>query len=132
MRKILILTVFLTFIGAIPLHASEEASPSEDKAVSSDPKALTPKQVSQEMAELWCAKMEQCSQDKSMSVKECQKILFKSFKAGFDRQPKDKPLQLERAGFDQCKTNVAKGTCEGLKGAKALPGCEFISLLSQQ
>jgi hypothetical protein len=125
MRKILTLALLLSFFGGLPLRAEEQAAPAE-------PKALNSKQISQEMAEVWCAKMEQCSQDKSMSLKECHKILFKSFKAGFDRQPKDKPIQLERSGFDQCKTNVAKGTCEGLKGAKALPGCEFISLLSQQ
>jgi hypothetical protein len=129
MRKILtlaLLIVLLGFLGTLPLRAEQEAAPA-----AAEPKALTSKQVSQEMAEVWCAKMEQCAQEKSMSVKECQKILFKSFKTGFDRQPKDKPIQLERAGFDQCKTNVAKGTCEGLKGAKALPGCEFISLLGQ-
>lgn len=129
MRKILILALMLSFFGSQPLRAEEEvAAPTEAKAAP----ALTPKQVSQEMAEVWCAKMEQCSQDKSMSVKECQKILFKSFKTGFDRQPKDRPIQLERPGFDQCKTNVAKGSCESLKGAKSLPGCEFISLLGQQ
>ncbi len=129
MRKILtlaLLIMLLGFLGALPLRAEEEKAPAASEA-----KGLTSKQVSLEMAEVWCAKMEQCAPDKSMSVKECQKILFKSFKTGFDRQPKDKPIQLERAGFDQCKTNVAKGTCEGLKGAKALPGCEFISLLGQ-
>ncbi len=125
MRKILTLALLLSFFGALPLRAEEEAAPAE-------PKGLTSKQISQEMAEVWCAKMDQCAQEKSMSVKECQKILFKSFKAGFDRQPKDKPIQLERAGFDQCKTNVSKGSCEALKGAKSLPGCEFISLLGQQ
>lgn len=131
MRKILVLTVFLSFLGSLPLGAAEEkAAPAP--AAPAESKGLSSKIVSQEMAELWCSKMEQCSQDKSMSVKECQKILFKSFKAGFDRQPKDKPIQLEREGFDQCKANVSKGTCEGLKGAKSLPGCEFINLLSQQ
>jgi len=125
MRKILTLALLLSFFGSLPLRAEEGPAPSE-------PKALTSKQVSQEMAETWCAKMEECSKEKSMSVKECQKILFKSFKAGFDRQPKEKPIQLERGSFDMCKTNVTKGTCEGLKGAKILPGCEFISLLGQQ
>ncbi|HCU23931.1 MAG TPA: hypothetical protein DF383_02850, partial [Deltaproteobacteria bacterium] len=87
--------------------------------------------ISQEMAVAWCKKMEECAPDKSMTVKECEKILYKSFKEGFDRLPKEQPIQLEQATFEECKANVAKGTCDSLKTAKALPACEFIGLLGK-
>jgi len=123
MKKIWLLAALAALLGAAPLQAEEEEV-KETKAPSS-------KQVSQEMAEVWCGKMEECDTKKEMSVKECQKILFASFKKGFGRLPKDKPLTIERSTLDQCKENISKGTCEGLKGAKSLPSCEFISLLGQ-
>ena len=96
-----------------------------------DAKLPTPKQVSSEMAEVWCAKMDECAKEKEMTVGECQKILFSSFKKGYDKIPKEQPLKVERSTLDQCKETVSKGTCESLKGSKSLPGCEFISLLGQ-
>lgn len=122
MKKIWILAVLVALLGTAPLQAEDEKE---------EVKPPSPKQVSQEMAQTWCGKMEECDPKKEMPVKECQKILFSSFKKGFDRIPKDKPLKIERATLDQCKENIGKGTCDALKGAKSLPSCEFISLLGQ-
>ncbi|MFO1464377.1 MAG: hypothetical protein U1F66_11445 [bacterium] len=121
MKKLWTLAVLTTLVLASGLHA-------EDKAPK-EAKPPTPKQISQEMAETWCAKMDECAKEKSMSIKECQKILFSSFKRGFDRLPKEQPLNLERGTLDQCKESIGSGSCDSLKGAKALPSCEFISRL---
>ena len=123
MKKIWILAALALTFASNSIRAAEE----EVKEV----KTPSPKQVSQEMAETWCVKMDECDPKKEMSVKECQKILFSSFKKGFDKIPKEKPLKIERVTLDQCKENIAKGTCDSLKGARSLPSCEFISLLGQ-
>ena len=118
MKNIWILALMALLLSPIAIRAEEE-----------EVKLPSPKQVSQEMAEVWCVKMDECAKTKEMTVKECQKILFSSFKKGFDRLPKDKPVKVERNVLDQCKETISQGTCESLKGAKALPSCEFISLL---
>jgi len=123
MRKIWILGVLVGTLCFGALRA-------EDGEVK-DTKAPSPKQISQEMSEVWCAKMEECAKDKSMPVKECEKILFGSFKKGFDQLPKAQPLNLDRGTLDQCKESIGKGSCESLKGARTLPSCEFMSRLGQ-
>ncbi len=83
------------------------------------------------MAEVWCDKMLECSQDKSLGVKECRKTLFDNFKNGFDALPKERKFDLPRPTYDECRQNIQKSSCEELKQAQSLPACEFISLLGQ-
>ena len=120
MKKVWILAAIAACLGVTQVRAED-----------AEPKAPSPKQVSQEMAQAWCGKMEECDPKKEMPVKECQKILFGSFKKGYERLPKEKPLVVERSTLDQCKESIGNGTCDSLKGAKSLAGCEFISLLGQ-
>lgn len=124
MKKIWILAVLAAMICASAVRAA-------DNKETKDAKLPSPKEISQEMAVAWCAKMDECSKDKSMGVKDCEKILVTSFKKGFDQLPKNQPLNLDRDTLDLCKDSIGKGTCDSLKGARSLNGCDFMSRLGQ-
>ncbi len=124
MKKIWILAVLTAMFCVGTARAEDNKEP---KAA----KLPNPKEISQEMAVAWCAKMDECAKDKSMGVKECERILVTSFKKGFDQLPKNQPLNLDRDTLDLCKDSIGKGSCESLKGAKSLNGCEFMSRLGQ-
>ncbi len=126
--------LFLWVLAAFSTSAfAEQASPGKAQA---DPApaaeaGLPKKLVSEEMSVVWCQKMQECSQDKSMGLKECQKVLFKSFKTGFENLPKGQTVEVKREGFEVCKKNILEGTCDALKKAHVIPGCEFISVLNR-
>jgi hypothetical protein len=100
-------------------------------AIAEEAKPMSPKEVSSGMAEVWCQKMEECAHDKSMKIEECRKILFKSFKDGFDNVPKEQKLEVSSQNYGQCVQSIKAGTCESLKVAQTLGGCEFISVLNR-
>jgi len=141
MRKIALLTCFLSLILACPLQAKDvkkeadpkktEAAPAAEKAESTDKGALSKKDISEGMSEVWCQKMEECSKDKSLGPIECRKMLFKTFKTGFDNVPKGQSIDVSKEKYDECMKNVQAGTCDSLKTAQTLPGCEFISQLNK-
>jgi|GEM_PF-2778529 len=128
MKKIALFTLFLTLLGVGRLMAEDET---EKAAPKDSPKTISQKDISQGMSEVWCQKMEECSKDKSMGPVECKKILFKSFKTGFDNIPKGQKVDVSRENYEECMKNVQAGTCENLKSAQTLPGCDFITLLNR-
>lgn len=105
------------------IHAEEAAKPV---------KAPKPKDISNGMAQTWCEKMKECAKESSMGPQECKKILYKSFMTGFDNAAKAQAkVEVSAETLDQCTQSVKAGTCDALKTAQTLPGCEFISLISK-
>lgn len=122
MKKIFLSTFLLLFLTSLSAWAKDEAPP----------KGLTDKEVSTEMAEVWCQKMVECAKDSNIGPIECKKLMYKNFKTGFENVPKGQQVQVTRESLDQCVSNVKKTTCVGLKGAQTISGCEFISQLGQE
>lgn len=114
----------LLLIFASPLRAEEAKA---EKPI----KPMSPKEVSNGMADVWCQKMTECAKDNSMGPRECKKILYKSFMSGFDNVAKDQKVDVMPQNFEECMKNVKAGTCEALKTAQTLAGCEFISAISK-
>ena len=119
--------LFLLFTVIVPPVLAAEG-PKEDAA---KPAGMSKKEISSGMSVVWCKKMEECAKDKSMAVGECQKILAKNFKEGLDNIPKGQKVEVTEETFDQCKQSIEAGTCDTLKTAHSLPGCDFITLLNR-
>ena len=125
MKKLIFFFLFLTTFGAFSAGA-EETKGEEPKAV-----GLSKKEISSGMSVVWCKKMEECAKDKAIATGECQKILSKNFKEGLDNIPKGQKVEVTSETFDQCKQSIEAGTCDALKSANSLPGCDFITLLNR-
>lgn len=125
MKKSAFLLLTLSFLSAAAFGAEE--SKKED----AKPAGLSKKEISSGMSVVWCKKMDECAKDKSMAVGECQKILAKNFKEGLDNIPKGQKVEVTSENFDQCKQSIEAGTCDTLKTAHSLPGCDFITLLNR-
>jgi len=118
MKSRILLSVIMLGIGLPGLSLSEEEIASK-------------KEVSKVMAEVWCSKMEQCVQSSEMGPKECRKVLNKSFLSGFDNVPDGQKIEVSKSTLKQCQESITKDTCEALKTAQTLPGCNFITYLNR-
>jgi hypothetical protein len=94
-------------------------------------KILGPSEVSEQMAETWCGKLAECTTSQEMGPKECRKVLKKSFQEGFKNVPEGLRIEVKSSGLSQCSENIKKNSCDSLKAAQTLPGCEFISQLNR-
>ncbi len=130
MKKIA-LALWLALLCLTHPSLAQETKPSIDSKEEASPSKLSKKEVTTGMSQIWCHKMEECAKDKSMSTKECEKVLSKNFKEGFDNIPAGRSVNVTRESFDQCKKSIEGGSCDTLKAAHSLPGCDFISLLNR-
>lgn len=124
MKKPILSGLFLAFLFSCPAGA-------QDQTETQPAMPLSKKEVSVGMSEIWCQKMGECAKDPAMSIQECQKILYKNFKDGLDAVPKGQKVEIARDTFEQCRQSIQAGTCDSLKSARSLPGCDFIGLLNR-
>ncbi|MDX1386661.1 MAG: hypothetical protein R3257_03655 [bacterium] len=129
MRSLVLSVICILVLGlGATIHAAEkkeEAAP--------NPEAIVPvKDVSQQMAEVWCSKLAECAPNQEMGPKECRKVLNKSFKQGFKRTAEGQKVEVSAGKLSQCSESIKKDTCSALKSAQTLPGCDFISLLNRR
>jgi hypothetical protein len=108
-----------------------ETQATDKAAEKSADKVLDAATVSDQMADVWCGKLEECTTGKEMSSKECHKVLKKSFEDGFKNVPPGQKIEVKSSGLSQCSDSIKKNTCDSLKSAQTLPGCEFISQLNR-
>lgn len=144
--KVMILKVFLILALAFPTIAYgigevpekvEEAEAKElkkeevEETEKAEEKVLKTSQVSKQMAQVWCEKLEECTSGEEMGLKECRKVLKKSFQDGFKNAIEGQKVGVTQTKLSQCSASIKKDTCEALKKAQTLEGCEFISLLNR-
>jgi hypothetical protein len=134
--KILILLVLFSPAWAQAAEADKPAEkPAEksaEKTAETPPdKILGPAEVSEKMSIVWCDKLAECTSGEEMGPKECRKVLKKSFQDGFKNIPQGQKVEVKSSGLNQCSENIKKDTCDSLKSAQTLPGCEFISMLNR-
>lgn len=108
--------------SAAPQAATEGCAPDTPAAI---------KEISGQMASIWCEKLAQCSPNSGMSAKECHKVLKKSFQDGFKNIPSGQKVEVDEAGLCQCVQSIRQDSCEALRHAQMLPGCGFIRLLNR-
>lgn len=153
--RIILSLLFMTLMAA-PLGAAEEKkseqppekpaaaeeAPAEEASQEApepkpqlDPKeaakVLSVNQVSEDMAEIWCQKLAECGAGSEMGPKECRKVLKKSFQQGFKNTAQGQKVEVTKGTLQQCNESIRADTCESLKAAQNLPGCEFINLLNR-
>jgi len=117
---------------AAPKEAKDSNEPKPGGADEPAAGMMSKKDIAAGMSQAWCGKMDECAGEKKIPLKDCEKQLFKSFKDGFDNLPKGQAINVKPDSFEQCKQSIQAGTCDSLKAAQALPGCDFISLLNRQ
>jgi hypothetical protein len=89
------------------------------------------KDVSTLMSEVWCDKLMECDKESGMDLKECRKVLKKSFLSGFDNVAGVEKLEVGKSQLEECSGSIKKNSCEALKSAQTLPGCGFITYLNR-
>lgn len=116
----------------LTVGASAQAVEEKEKATPDPKEIVSVKEVSQQMAEVWCTKLAECAPHQEMGPKECRKVLNKSFKEGFQNTAEGQKVEVTSGKLSQCAESIKKDTCGGLKSAQSLPGCDFISLLNRR
>lgn len=124
---------FLIFIFLTAMMVFQLPGWAADKKSDEKPskKTASINEVSEQMAEAWCLKLEECDSKSEMSGKECRKVLKKSFNQGFKNTLHGQKVAVTHDKLSQCSESIKKDTCGGLKQAQTLPGCDFISLLNR-
>lgn len=87
------------------------------------------KDVSSKTAEAFCAKMDQCSKEK-IPISQCNAEMKDTFQQAYDRLAVGKKPQVGDEQLKKCVKSIQGSTCETLKKASSLDGCDFISQLS--
>jgi hypothetical protein len=130
MTKLVLLLILLMPLWAYGAEG-EAKKPAEPSAKKSDDKVVNIGEVSERMAVMWCDKLAECTTSEEMGPKECRKVLKKSFQDGFKNVPEGQKIEVKSSGLSQCSESIKQNTCDALKSAQTLPGCEFISQLNR-
>jgi hypothetical protein len=142
---VFILIPFIAFsVQAADAVAEKPVEPAAEKPVEKPAEKPTEKstekpadkvanigEVSEQMAVVWCEKLAECTTSEEMGPKECRKVLKKSFQDGFQNVPEGQKFEVKTSGLSQCSESIKQNTCDALKSAQTLPGCEFISQLNR-
>ncbi len=133
--------LMLLTIAVNPVWAADKKSEKNAEEVESvsekpepakvDDKILSPSDVSKQMADIWCEKLAECDGTQDMGPKECRKVLKQSFDQGFKNTAKGQKVEVSQATMSQCNQSIKADTCDSLKTAQKLKGCEFINLLNR-
>jgi len=123
-RELFIVLILLGVLIPLSVCAKEEGEkPTKE--------ILSKKEISSSMADVWCKKLAECDKNSDMGPKECRKVLSRSFKKGFDKVAEGQKVQVTKSTLGQCSESIKKDSCDALKEAHSLPGCEFIALLNR-
>jgi hypothetical protein len=95
----------------------------------SKPKPVSFKEVSSKVSDAFCQKMDRCSQEK-IPVKKCVSEMNDLFLQNYDALPKDKKVEVEATQLELCTKSIQDSSCQELKAAQKLNGCEFIGQLT--
>lgn len=93
--------------------------------------ALPFKEVSGKVSQAFCSKMEQCSKEK-IPVGQCNGQMNDAFLQGYNALAADKKPQIAADQLKLCVKSIEASTCESLKKASSLEGCDFIGQLAAQ
>lgn len=110
---------------------TQDKKQDKEKDQGKQDEVLSTGDVSEQMAEVWCDKLAECGGTQEMSPKECRKVLKDSFNRGFKNTAKGQKVEVTQGTLTQCNESIRADTCESLKSAQKLPGCEFINLLNR-
>lgn len=127
MKKVFILFFALcaipTAFGADSAKTDEKTPPKEEKSSSVDFSKVTGK-----VSEALCKKMNQCSPGK-MSSGQCISEVKGTFEKSYDSLPKEKRFEVAAPDLDLCVKSIQGSSCEEIKAAQTLKGCDFIQQL---
>lgn len=125
MKKEILLSLSILLAPALGWSAPE----SKPAANPSSQPSFSFKDVSSKVSRAFCIKMEQCS-DQAMPMVLCTSQMNDAFMQGYSAIPEAKRPQVSPDQMGQCVKSVESSTCETLKKASKLTGCEFIGQLS--
>lgn len=117
------------FIISVLLLASTQGWSAPESKPATSPAGFSFKDVSSKTAEAFCAKMDQCSKEK-IPIPQCNAEMKDTFQQAYDRLAADKKPQVGDEQLKKCVKSIQASTCETLKKASSLDGCDFISQLS--
>lgn len=84
--------------------------------------------VSSKVSQAFCGKMDQCSPE-AMSQKDCLSEMKGTLQDSYNKLPKDKKLEVPEEDLTLCLKNIKGASCEDIKSAQTLKGCEFLQML---
>jgi len=76
----------------------------------------------------FCAKMEECATQKIPQEK-CVREMQSTFQLSYEALPKTKKVEVQSSDLELCTKSIKSSTCEQLKTAHQLKGCDFIQKL---
>ncbi len=89
------------------------------------------KDVSSKVSRAFCIKMEQCSDsEQRMPMVLCTSQMNDAFMQSYSAIPEAKRPVVNFDKMSQCVKSIESSTCDTLKKASKLTGCEFIGQLS--
>ena len=124
--------VFL-FVFVLCLTSSAfaaDSSKTEEKATPKDDKANTVdfSKVNSKVSEALCQKMNKCSPGK-LSAGQCLSEVKGTFEQSYNSLPKEKRFEVAAPDLDLCVKSIQGSSCEEIKAAQSLKGCDFIQQL---
>jgi hypothetical protein len=99
--------------------------PSED----SSGKGVEFSKVNTKVSEALCQKMQQCASAQKMSPGQCLSEVKSAFQESYDSLPKEKRFEVGVPDLDLCVKSIQASSCDELKAAPSLKGCDFIQQL---
>jgi hypothetical protein len=95
----------------------------------SKPKSVPFKEVNSKVSEAFCKKMDECAKQK-IPVKDCISQMKDAFQQNYNSLPQDKKLEVLEPDLKLCTQSIQSSTCDELKAAQKLNGCDFIEKLN--
>ncbi len=120
MKKILVISSLILIPGLVWAAESKPAA---------TPQTPSFNDVANKVSKAFCGKMEQCSKQK-IPMNDCVGQMNDAFIQNYKALPVDKKVSVSADQLDQCVKSVQNSTCDTLKKASTLPGCDFISQIS--
>ena len=119
-----------------PSAGSDKETPKEEKVKEEKgkkEKALDEKEgkgvefskVNSKVSEALCQKMQECAAQK-MSQGQCLSEVKDTFQQSYNSLPKEKRFEVAPPDLDLCVKSIQGSSCNDLKTAQTLKGCDFI------
>jgi len=126
-KRILAL-IFIFVLSPLAFAESPAPDATQDKPKEEKVKAVDFSKVNAKVSDALCQKMQQCS-PKQMSTGECLSEVKGTFQKSYNSIPKEKQFQVNSSDLDLCTTSINNSSCDELKAAHTLKGCDFIKQL---
>ncbi len=91
-------------------------------------KETGPSQIFIEVSDAFCHKMDECSKEK-IPHRDCVSQVKEAFQKSYDKLSSDQKAEVDSADGANCSKSIQSNSCEQLKGAQKLTGCDFIEKL---